>query len=38
VRRSELAADERFASGPDRPRNKAALFAELEAIFATDTP
>jgi crotonobetainyl-CoA:carnitine CoA-transferase CaiB-like acyl-CoA transferase len=35
--RPELAADARFASGLDRLRHKAELFAELEASFAADT-
>jgi crotonobetainyl-CoA:carnitine CoA-transferase CaiB-like acyl-CoA transferase len=35
--RAELAADARFARGLDRLRNKQDLFAELEAVFATDT-
>jgi crotonobetainyl-CoA:carnitine CoA-transferase CaiB-like acyl-CoA transferase len=34
--RPELGADARFASGIDRLRNKSDLFAELEAIFATE--
>lgn len=37
IGRPELAADARFANGLDRLRNKAELFAELEAILATDT-
>ena len=37
IGRPELAVDERFANGLDRLRNKPELFAELEAIFATDT-
>lgn len=37
IRRPELAVDERFRNGLDRLRNKPELFAELEAIFATDT-
>jgi crotonobetainyl-CoA:carnitine CoA-transferase CaiB-like acyl-CoA transferase len=37
IRRPELAVDERFKNGLDRLRNKPELFAELEAIFATDT-
>lgn len=37
IGRPELAADERFRSGLDRLRHKAALFAELEPIFAGDT-
>jgi crotonobetainyl-CoA:carnitine CoA-transferase CaiB-like acyl-CoA transferase len=35
--RPELAADERFRSGLGRLRDKPALFAELEGIFASDT-
>jgi crotonobetainyl-CoA:carnitine CoA-transferase CaiB-like acyl-CoA transferase len=35
--RPGLAVDERFANGLDRLRNKPDLFAELEAIFVTDT-
>jgi crotonobetainyl-CoA:carnitine CoA-transferase CaiB-like acyl-CoA transferase len=37
IGRPELAADERFADVVGRLRNKRALFAELEAIFASDT-
>jgi crotonobetainyl-CoA:carnitine CoA-transferase CaiB-like acyl-CoA transferase len=37
IGRPALAADARFANGLDRLRNKAELFAELEAILATDT-
>jgi crotonobetainyl-CoA:carnitine CoA-transferase CaiB-like acyl-CoA transferase len=37
IGRPELAADERFANGLGRLRNKAELFAELEEIFAGDT-
>lgn len=37
VGRPELVADPRFASGLDRLRHKAELFAELEAILAGDT-
>lgn len=37
IGRPELATDPRFASGLDRLRHKAALFAELEAILAGDT-
>ena len=37
IGRPELASDVRFANGLDRLRNKPELFAELEAIFATDT-
>jgi crotonobetainyl-CoA:carnitine CoA-transferase CaiB-like acyl-CoA transferase len=37
IGRPQLAADARFADGLGRLRNKAALFAELEAIFAADT-
>jgi crotonobetainyl-CoA:carnitine CoA-transferase CaiB-like acyl-CoA transferase len=37
IGRPELALDERFARNLDRLRNKRELFAELEAIFATDT-
>jgi crotonobetainyl-CoA:carnitine CoA-transferase CaiB-like acyl-CoA transferase len=35
--RDDLASDPRFATGLGRLANKPALFAELEAIFATDT-
>jgi crotonobetainyl-CoA:carnitine CoA-transferase CaiB-like acyl-CoA transferase len=37
IGRPDLAADERFANTLVRLRNKPELFAELEAIFATDT-
>jgi crotonobetainyl-CoA:carnitine CoA-transferase CaiB-like acyl-CoA transferase len=37
IGRPELAGDERFASALGRLRNKPDLFAELEAVFATDT-
>jgi crotonobetainyl-CoA:carnitine CoA-transferase CaiB-like acyl-CoA transferase len=37
IGRPELSADARFANGLERLRNKPALFAELEAIFAADT-
>jgi crotonobetainyl-CoA:carnitine CoA-transferase CaiB-like acyl-CoA transferase len=37
IGRPELAVDARFTSNLDRLRNKPALFAELEAILATDT-
>jgi len=37
IGRPDLAADERFTHGLGRLRNKPDLFAELEAIFATDT-
>ncbi len=37
IGRPELAVDARFTNGLDRLRNKPDLFAELEALFATDT-
>jgi len=37
IGRETLASDERFSNGLGRLRNKPALFAELAAVFATDT-